>query len=152
MELPLDPTVPLAGIALILLLVWLTGGRHRAAITAPAEAAALLALPETGFAAAEIAVSRDGSTALARDAAGHIAVVFGSGARLAARRLPRGEVVQVTVDRNADQADGTATTATASATATLRIRSAAFTHRDFVLRLDAAAAADWQRHLQAQPA
>ncbi|WP_370154388.1 hypothetical protein [Ferrovibrio sp.] len=147
MELPLDPTVPLAGIALILLLVWLTGGRHRAAIAAPAEAAALLALPETGFAAAEIAVSRDGSTALARDAAGHIAVVFGSGARLAARRLPRGEVVQVAVDRDADQADGTTT-----ATATLCIRSTAFTHRDFVLRLDAAAAADWQRHLQAQPA
>lgn len=140
MALPLDPTVPLAGILLILLLVWLTGGTRHARLADGHDAAALLAAPETGFTASDIAVSADGDCAIARDPAGHMAVVFASGAKLAARRLRPAEIVAVTLSAGED------------GRAVLAIRTAAFTHPDFTLRLARAAAEDWQRHLAEMPA
>lgn len=140
MDLPLDPTLPLGGIALILLLVWLTGGRHSLRLAGEADAIRLLAAPETGFAAAETVVSQDGGAALARDRDGRIAAVFGSGAHLAARRLGRGDIAAVTLS---PQPDGSVR---------LLVRTTAFTHPDFLLQLDAATAETWRRHLQAVPA
>ncbi|HEX6958674.1 MAG TPA: hypothetical protein VF194_11875 [Ferrovibrio sp.] len=139
MDLPLDPTLPLGGIAAILLLVWLTGGRRQAAIAGADDAAAALAAPELGFAAGEIAVSQDGRTALARDDGGHVAVVFVSGARLAARKLTAGETIAVTLTPLSDGA------------VRLTLATRAFTHPDFHLRLDAAGAGRWQRHLMELP-
>lgn len=140
MDLPLDPTLPLGGIALILLLVWLTGGRRSLRMAGEADAIGLLAAPETGFAAVETVLSQDGSTALARDRDSRIAVVFGSGANLAARRLGRGDIAAVSLS---PQADGSVR---------LLVRTTAFTRPDFMLELDAATAEAWRRHLQAMPA
>jgi hypothetical protein len=140
MALPLDPTVPLAGIAMILLLVWLTGGNRRALLAGRDDAAALLAAPETGFLATDIAVSRTGDCAIARDGQGHLAMVFTSGAKLAVRKLQRGDIATVTLT---PQDDGSAM---------LAIRTQAFTHPDFVLRLDQAAAEDWRRRVTEMPA
>lgn len=136
MDLPLDPTLPLGGIALILTLVWLTGGRQRATIATPGDAAAILAAPEAGFQAGEIAVSRNGNAALARDAAGRIAIVFVSGARLGVRRLPPEEILSVTL---APQPGGDIR---------IDIATRAFTHPRFALALEPAAAETWQRHLR----
>ena len=133
MALPLDPTVPLAGIAMILLLVWLTGGNRRVALTGQGDAAALLAAPETGFAAVEIAVSQAGDCAIARDGEGRLAMVFANGAKLAARRLHPAEIAAVTLTAESDGG------------ARLTIHTRAFTHADFVLRLDQAAAEHWRR-------
>lgn len=135
MDLPLDPTLPLGGILLILSLVWLTGGRRQAAIAAPSDAAAVLAAPEIGFPASEMTVSCDGMAAIARDAQGRHAVVFASGAKLAARKLEREDIVAVSI---APQADGIAQ---------LTIRTTAFTHPVFALSLDAATAESWRQSL-----
>ena len=135
MDLPLDPTLPLGGIALILTLVWLTGGRQRAMIATADDAAAVLAAPEGGFQAGAIAVSKDGSAALARDAAGHIAIIFASGARLSMRRLAPEDILSVTL---APQAGGNIR---------VDIATRAFTRPRFALDLDAATAETWQRHL-----
>lgn len=94
MDLPLDPTLPVAGIMLILVLVWLTGGRRRACLADGETAQSLLAQPELGFAPAEIVVAEDGAGAIAVDAAGRLALVFPAGARLAARPLKPGEVIR----------------------------------------------------------
>ncbi len=136
MDLPINPVLPLGGIALILTLVWLTGGRRRAAIAAADDAAAVLSAPEAGFQAGEIAVSTDGDAALARDAAGQIAVVFVSGARLSMRRLAPEDIRSVTL---APQAGGSMA---------VKITTAAFTHPDFTLRLAPEVAATWQRYLR----
>jgi hypothetical protein len=136
MDLPLDPTLPLGGIALILTLVWLTGGRHRARIATAGDAAAALAAPEAGFRAAEIAVSADGDAALARDDAGHIAVVFVSGARLSVRRLAAEDIVSVML---APQPGGHVE---------VKIATRAFTRPDIALQLAPEAAETWQRHLR----
>lgn len=140
MALPLDPTVPLAGIALILLLVWLTGGLRSARLADASEAAALLGAAETGFLTADIAVSRSGDCAIAHDGHGHLAVVFASGAKLAVRKLQRDEIATVTLT---PQDDGSAL---------LAIRTQAFTHPDFALRLDQGAAEDWRRRVTEMPA
>lgn len=140
MVLPLDPTIPLAGIALILLLVWLTGGRRQARLDAGTEAAILLAAPETGFMAEQIAVSQAGDCAIARDGQGHVAMVFASGAKLAIRKLQRDEIATVTLT---PQDDGSAL---------LAIRTRAFTHPDFALRLDQGMAEDWRRRVTEMPA
>ena len=136
MDLPLDPTLPLGGIALILTLVWLTGGRQRAVIATADDAAAILAAPEAGFQAGEIAVSKDGSAALARDALGRIAVVFVSGARLGMRRLALEDIVSVTL---APQPGGGVR---------MDIATRAFTRPRFTLALEPAAAETWQRYLR----
>lgn len=135
MDLPLDPTLPLGGIALILTLVWLTGGRQRATIATAGDAATVLAAPEAGFQAGEIAVSKDGNAALARDAVGRIAVVFVSGARLGVRRLAPEDILSVTL---APQAGGNIR---------VDIATRAFTHPRFALDLAPGAAETWQRYL-----
>ncbi|MFN4165824.1 MAG: hypothetical protein ACK4GK_14705 [Ferrovibrio sp.] len=140
MALPLDPTVPLAGIALILLLVWLTGGLRSARLADASEAAALLGAAETGFVAAEIAVSSTRDCAIAHDGHGRLAMVFTSGAKLAARKLQRDDIATVTLT---PQDDGSAL---------LAIRTRAFTHSDFALRLDQGAAEDWRRRVTEMPA
>lgn len=140
MALPLDPTVPLAGIALILLLVWLTGGNRRALVAGRDDAATLLAAAETGFVVADIAVSSTRDCAIARDGQGHLAMVFASGAKLAARKLQRDEIAAVTLT---PQDDGSAL---------LAIRTRAFTHPDFALRLDQGTAEDWRRRVTEMPA
>lgn len=137
MDLPLDPTLPLGGIALILTLVWLTGGRQRTAMATANDAAAALAAPEAGFHAAEIAVSKDGNAALARDAGGRIAVVFVSGARLSIRRLGPEDIVSVTL--MPQEGNGGIQ---------MSLVTRAFTHPRFTFSLDAAAAETWQRHLR----
>jgi hypothetical protein len=125
---------------MILLLVWLTGGNRRALLAGRDDAAALLAAPEAGFLATDIAVSRTGDCAIARDGQGHLAMVFTSGAKLAVRKLQRGDIATVTLT---PQDDGSAM---------LAIRTQAFTHPDFVLRLDQAAAEDWRRRVTEMPA
>lgn len=141
MDLPLDPTVPLGGIALILALVWLTGGRRQAVVTGAA-ATALLAAPETGFAAEETALSQDGRALLARDGDGRIAVAFASGAHLAVRRLAPGDIAAVTLERSSDG------NGSEGGDALLHIRTRAFTHRDYALRLAHDEAARWRGHLE----
>ncbi len=94
MDLPFNPLLPVAGIALILALVWLTGGRRQARLADLATARRLLAQPELGFSPAEIVLAEDGAAALAMDAAGRLALVFPAGARLAARPLKPGEVTR----------------------------------------------------------
>ena len=136
MELPLDPTLPLGGIALILTLVWLTGGRQRATIATASDAAAILAAPEAGFRAGEIAVSKDGNAALARDAMGRIAIVFVSGARLGVRRLAPEDILSVTL---APQAGGNVR---------VEVATSAFTHPRFALDLAPEVAETWQRYLR----
>lgn len=136
MDLPLDPTLPLGGIALILTLVWLTGGRQRAKIATASDAAVALAAPEAGFRAGEIAVSEDGLAALARDAAGRIAIVFVSGVRFSTRRLSPEDIVTVTL---APRPDGKVR---------IEIATSAFTHPRFTLEFERAAAETWQRYLR----
>ncbi len=97
-ELPINPLLPLGGIALILALVWLTGGRRQARLGDAAAVRGLLAQPETGFHAAEIGLSHDGAGAIAADAAGHLALVLPVGARLAARLLKPADIVAQRLD------------------------------------------------------
>lgn len=136
MDLPLDPTLPLGGIALILTLVWLTGGRRHAKIATASDAALALAAPEAGFRAGEIALSEDGLAALARDAAGHVAIVFVSGAQLGTRRLASEDILSVTL---APRPDGRVR---------IEIATRAFTHPRFTLDLERQAAEVWQRYLR----
>lgn len=134
MDLPINPALPLGGIALILTLVWLAGGRRGGQIASAAKASTALSAPEIGFAAGEIARSKDGQAALARDSSGRIAVVFVSGAHLSARRLD--DIVSVVL---VPQADGDVR---------LEVKTRAFTRPDFTLRLDAAEAETWQHYLR----
>lgn len=134
MDLPINPVLPLGGIALILALVWLTGGRRSLRIASYSDAAAALSAPEIDFELREIALSKDGQTALARDSRGRIAVVFVSGMHLSARRLD--EIASVAL---LPQAEGNVR---------LEVKTRAFTHPDFVLLLDTADAETWQHHLR----
>lgn len=92
MNLPLDPRLPLGGIALILLLVWMLGGRRQPTPLAPDEAASLLAAPELGFMPADLLLAEQGSGALARDAGGRLALIFPHGNRWLVRVFSRGDV------------------------------------------------------------
>lgn len=94
---PITLLIPLIGIALILAAVWLTGGAGRARLD---RALALRRLAEDlpGFAAGEIAIAADGSTALAASEDGSaFALVFAAGGKVAVRRLGRAEVRSVTI-------------------------------------------------------
>ncbi len=88
--MPLNPfllALPVAGIALILLVIWLTGGLKSARVD---RAAALARLAEDlpDFHAGSLTVDTDGRLALARAAAGdELALVFAVGSRLATRKL-----------------------------------------------------------------
>ncbi|HLT79366.1 MAG TPA: hypothetical protein VKZ87_18415 [Ferrovibrio sp.] len=134
MDLPINPALPLGGIALILTLVWLTGGRRSLRIAATGEAAAALCAPEIGFDAREIVLSKDGQAALARDGEGRVAVVFVSGSHLAARKLD--DIAAVTL---LPQGGGAVR---------LEVKTRAFTRPDFALLLDASDAGVWQQYLR----
>ncbi len=98
MDLPLDPRLPLGGIALILALVWLTGGRRRARIADADAARAVLSQPELGFIPARISVAADGAAAIAADTAGRLGLVFPVGAKLAARVLLPADLTERTLE------------------------------------------------------
>jgi hypothetical protein len=124
---PLSLLIPLVGIALILLAVWLTGGARRARL----DRALVLArlgedLPD--FTPVEVAVDADAATALAVGADGTLVLIFAAGDKVVVRALEPGEVRRVAVagDR-------------------LIIDTSAFTHGRFALALPAAAARWAQR-------
>ncbi len=125
---PLSFVVPLAGITLVLLAVWLTGGRRRLRLD-EGLAARRLAEDLPGFQPQAMLVDRDGHAVLARGTDG-FAVVFAAGARAAVRRI--GALQGLEID------GGQLTLATGD-----------FTHPRFVLTADAAAAAEWARALGA---
>jgi len=106
MDLPLDPRLPLGGIALILALVWFTGGRRRVRIADAEAARAVLGQPELGFIPAWISVAADGAAAIASDAAGRLGLVFPAGAKLAARVLHPADITEQALE--ADPANGRA--------------------------------------------
>lgn len=88
--MPLNPfllVLPVAGIALILLVIWLTGGLKSARVDR-AGALARLAEDLPDFAAGSLAIDTDGRLAVARAASGdELALVFAVGSRLATRKL-----------------------------------------------------------------
>lgn len=102
----MDPTnpvtllIPLIGIALILLAVWLTGGARRARLD---RALVLRRLEEDlpGFVAGEIVIDAAGAQALvaAVDGAAH-AVLFAAGDKVVVRRLARGHLGHVAAERD----------------------------------------------------
>src|SRR5579864_7354246 len=84
---PIAMLIPLGGIALILLAVWLTGGAHRARLD---RALVLRRLDEDlpGFAAAEVSIDADAATAIAATADGAaLALIFAAGDKVAVRPL-----------------------------------------------------------------
>lgn len=93
--MPLSPALlvlPVAGIALILLVIWLTGGLKSASVDR-ATALARLAEDLPDFRTGTLIVDAGGRLALARAAAGDdLALVFAVGNRLATRRLKCGDV------------------------------------------------------------
>lgn len=119
---PLSLLVPLLGIALILLAVWLTGGARRARL----DRALVLArlgedLPD--FAAGEMAIAADGGSAIVADAGGALALVFAAGDKVVVRTLERGGARRVTVEGEL-----------------LTLDTGDFTHGRFALRLPGEAA------------
>lgn len=88
--MPLNPfllALPVAGIALILLVIWLTGGLKSARVDR-AKALARLAEDLPDFEAGSLAVDADGRLALARATSGdELVLVFAVGNRLATRKL-----------------------------------------------------------------
>ena len=91
---PITLLVPLVGIALILLAVWLTGGARRARLDR-ALVLARLAEDLPDFAASEMAIAADGTGALVASAAGALAVAFVAGDKVVVRALPRGALRRV---------------------------------------------------------
>jgi hypothetical protein len=120
---PITLLVPLIGIALILLAVWLTGGTRRARLDR-ALVVRRLAEDLPGFAATEIVIDADGANALAASADGQgFALVFTAGDKVAVRPLAAGDRRRVAV-----AGDG------------LMIDTGDFTHGRFALTLPGAAA------------
>jgi hypothetical protein len=97
---PLTLLVPLIGIALILMAVWLTGGARRALLD---RALVLRRLAEDlpDFVAGEMAIDSDRAQALvaAADGANH-AVVFVAGDKVVVRPLERRALRRVAVERD----------------------------------------------------
>jgi hypothetical protein len=94
---PITLLIPLIGIALILLAVWLTGGTRRARLD---RTLVLRRLAEDlpGFAAAEIVIDADGANALAASAEGRgFAIVFAAGDKVVVRSLARRDWRRITV-------------------------------------------------------
>ncbi len=125
---PLSFAIPLGGIALVLLAVFVAGGR-RALRLDEAIARRRLAEDLPGFMPQALLVDQDGDTVLARGPDG-FAVVFSAGARAAVRRIAAPPALQVEGGR-------------------LTLDTGDFTHPRFVLTAEPAAAADWARALGA---
>jgi hypothetical protein len=115
---PITLLIPLLGIALILLAVWLTGGARRARLD---RALVLRRLAEDlpGFAAAEIVIDADAANAIAASADGRdFAVVFAAGGKVVVRSVAPRDWRRITLS-----GDG------------LVIDTGDFTHGRFVLAL-----------------
>jgi hypothetical protein len=94
---PITLLIPLIGIALILLAVWLTGGTRRARLD---RALVLRRLTEDlpGFAAAEIVIDAPAANALAASADGRsFAIVFAAGDKVVVRSLAPRDWRSITV-------------------------------------------------------
>ena len=135
---PMNPIVmliPLGGIALILLAVWLTGGARRARLD---RALVLRRLDEDlpDFAAAEVSIDADGATAIAAARDGALALVFAAGDKVAVRPLAPRDIRRVAQETVGDAVR-------------LVLDTGDFTHGRFALRLPVAEAARWQARLPA---
>ena len=129
---PLTLLVPLIGIALILMAVWLTGGARRVLLD-PALVLRRLAEDLPDFVAGEMAIDADRAQALvaAADGGSH-AVVFVAGDKVVVRPLERHELRRVAVERDA-----------------LVIDTGDFAHGRFALALPGEAAR-WAARLRSQ--
>ena len=135
---PMNPIVmliPLGGIALILVAVWLTGGARRARLD---RALVLRRLDEDlpDFAATEMRIDDDAATAIAIADDGTLALIFAAGDKVAVRPLAVRDIQRVAQERSGDDVR-------------LVIETGDFTHGRFVLHLSAAEAARWQARLPA---
>ena len=130
---PLALLIPLGGIALILVAVWLTGGARRARLD---RALVLRRLDEDlpDFAVAEMSIDTDGATALAMADDGTLALIFVAGDKVVVRPLAAHDIRRVAQERSGDEVR-------------LVIDTGDFTHGRIALRLAAAEAARWQARL-----
>ncbi len=95
---PIDYALPVGGIILILLIIYLTGG-YRTARIGDLDAARLFSEQVPGFAPKAILVASDGLAALARDTkSGALAVAYAMGDKINVRPLPPGDVAGYRVD------------------------------------------------------
>lgn len=82
----IDLIIPVAGIGLIVLAVWLTGGLRTAALADVDAARRRIALDQPDFAVGDVVVARDRRGALAFDRAGdQLAILFAVGDRMTSR-------------------------------------------------------------------
>ncbi|HEX6841700.1 MAG TPA: hypothetical protein VF113_09220 [Stellaceae bacterium] len=130
---PITLLIPLGGIALILLAVWLTGGARRARLD---RALVLRRLDEDlpDFAATEISIGADAAAAIATADDGVLALIFVAGDRLVVRPLLAQDIERVTQEGAGDDVR-------------LVIETGDFTHGRVALLLSAAEAARWQARL-----
>jgi hypothetical protein len=130
---PITLLIPLGGIALILMAVWLTGGARRARLD---RALALRRLDEDlpDFAVAEMSIDRDGVTALALADDRALALIFVAGGKAVVRPLAAQDIRRVAQEGSGDEVR-------------LVIETAEFTRGRVALRLSAAEAARWQARL-----
>src|SRR5690348_13366436 len=98
---PITLLIPLGGIALILVAVWLTGGARRARLD---RALVLRRLDEDlpDFAATEISIGADAATAIALADDGALALIFIAGDRVVVRPLPAHDIGRVAQERSGD--------------------------------------------------
>src|SRR6185312_3936787 len=98
---PTTLLIPLGGIALILLAVWLTGGAGRARLD---RALVLRRIDEDlpDFVAMEICIDADRATAIAAMADGALALVFAAGDKVVVRPLPAHDIRRVAEERAGD--------------------------------------------------
>jgi hypothetical protein len=134
---PMNPIVmliPLGGIALILLAVWLTGGARRARLD---RALVLRRLDEDlpDFAAAEVSIDADAVAAIAATEDGRsLALIFATGDKVVVRPLAPRDIRRLAQE---PERDGVR----------LVIDTGDFTHGRFALLLAAGEAARWQARL-----
>jgi hypothetical protein len=133
---PLAFALPVAGIGLILAVVWLTGG-YRTVRLDEALVRRRLAEDQPGFEPAAIALDRGGAAALAAGADGRrFALAFAVGDRIATRLLGPADLGEVRVREATDGA-------------TLELDTGDFARRRFRLALAADEAAAWRSRLDA---
>jgi hypothetical protein len=132
---PITMLIPLGGIALILVAVWLTGGAPRARLD---RALVLRRLDEDlpDFAVTEMGIDADAAIAIAVADDGRLALIFVAGDKVAVRPLAAHDIRRVAQERSGDDVR-------------LVIETGDFTRGRFALRLSAAEAARWQARLPA---
>ncbi|HKW52054.1 MAG TPA: hypothetical protein VJO12_00060 [Stellaceae bacterium] len=130
---PITMLIPLGGIALILVAVWLTGGARQARLD---RALVLRRLDEDlpDFAATEMRIDADAATAIARADDGALALIFVAGDKVVVRPLAAHDIRRVAEEK----LDGDVR---------LVIDTGDFTHGRVALRLPGAEAARWQARL-----